>query len=205
MKRLPRVNSILVVACLGLALACEKPDPKAMFAPTEAGLTLAYENPSLPAEQRGRERLQVRVAKVEEVDSKLFVTKTFTTQQGELDALFAYVNGGVSLIKGPAVSALTILPQGFPNVRPWEERGRRFRVAGRAAMPELGLIVPDTLDRLGVWVDSVAVVDGQGPRRRTFYLPKLGEIETQEFQDEKWVSVNRLVSYGFTDTPGKRN
>lgn len=198
------MKRLLVLALLGLAAGCERPDPKAIFAPVEAGLTLAYENPALPPEQRFRERLQVRIAKAEEVDRKLFVTKTFTTQQGELEAQFSYLNGGVVLLNGAATPALTVLPQGFPDVRPWEERGRRFRVVGRAAMPETGLSLPDTCDRLGVWVDSEAV-DGQGPRRRTFFLPRLGEVETQEFQGGQWVSINRLVSYGFTDAPRLRN
>ena len=175
-----------------------------MFAPTEAGLTVAYEDPSLPEDLRSRQRLQVRVASVQDLDKKQLVTKTFTTQQGEMDVLFAYVDGGVAIMKDPTTPALVVLPPGFPNVRPWEERGRRFRVAGRAAMPDTGPRLPDTMDRLGVWVNSESV-DGRGPKRRTFYLPRLGEVETQELKDEKWISINRMVSYGFVDAPMKRN
>ena len=71
-------------------------------------------------------------------------------------------------------------------------------------MPDTGPRLPDTMDRLGVWVNSESV-DGRGPKRRTFYLPRLGEVETQELKDEKWISINRMVSYGFVDAPMKRN
>ena len=67
-------------------------------------------------------------------------------------------------------------------------------------MPETGLRLPDTMNRVGVWVVSESL-DGKGPRRRSFFLPRLGEIETQEFQAGKWVTVNRLFSYGFEDLP----
>ncbi len=198
------MKGLLVVALLSVGLACEKPAPQLIFAPTEVGLTVAYEDPSLPEAQRFRERLQVRVASVKEADQKRWVTKTFTTQQGELDVLFTYFDGGVSAMKDPTTPSLEILPRGFPNVRPWEERGRRFRVTGRAALTESGLRLPDTVDRVGVWVDSESV-DGKGPKLRSFYLPRLGEIETQELKDGKWVAINRMVSYGFVDAPMKRN
>ena len=185
---------------LGSSLACERTDPNEIFAPAEAGLTLAYENPSLPQPGRDQERLQVRIAKVEQEDKKLLVTKTFTTLEGQMVVLFAYENGGVSLMRDPQTAALVVLPPHFPNVQTWEERGRRYRVQGRAAMPETGLRLPDTMNRVGVWVAS-ETLDGKGPRRRSFYLPRLGEIETQEFQEGKWVTVNRLFSYGFEDLP----
>lgn len=182
------------------SLACEPTDPNQLFAPMEAGLTLAYENPSLPQPRRTQERMQARIAKVEQVDGKWLVTKTFTTFEGQMDVLFSYENGGVSLMKDSKTPAAVLLPAHFPNVKPWEERGRRFRVEGRAAMPETDVNFPGTLRRMGVWVASESV-DGKGPKRRTFFLPRLGEIETQEFQEGKWVTVNRLFSYGFSDLP----
>ncbi|MBL0210667.1 MAG: hypothetical protein IPQ13_07110 [Holophagaceae bacterium] len=190
----------LLVALLGSGLACERTAPETLYAPAEAGLTLAYENPSLPQPRRGQERMQVRIAKVEKEDAKLFVTKTFTTFEGQMDVLFCCENGGVDLMKDPKTKALVVLPPHFPDVQAWEERGRRHRVEGRAAMPETGLALPDTLGRVGVWVAS-ETLDGKGPRRRTFYLPRLGEIETQEFQEGRWIVVNRLFSYGFSDLP----
>lgn len=165
---------------------------------------MAYGNPSLPESRRDQERLQVRIAKVEQEDKKLLVTKTFTTLEGQMDVLFAYENGGVSLMRDPKTTALVVLPPHFPNVRAWEERGRRYRVQGRAAMPETGLRLPDTMNRVGVWVVSESL-DGKGPRRRSFFLPRLGEIETQEFQAGKWVTVNRLFSFGFEDLPITQN
>lgn len=190
----------IAAAMLACSLACERTDAEQRFAPMEAGLTLAYENPNLPEPRRSKERMQVRIAKVEQVDGKWLVTKTFTTIEGQLDVLFAYENGGVSLMKDPKTAAAVVLPARFPNVKSWEEHGRRYTVEGRAAMPETGLSLPDTTPRLGVWVASQAL-DGKGPKRRSFFLPRLGEIETQEFQDGKWVTVNRLFSYGFSDLP----
>lgn len=195
MKRLAAL-----AALLAMGLACERSAPNEIFAPTEAGLTLAYEDPSLPAPQRAQERLQIRIAKVEQDGNKLLVTKTFTTLTGQMDVLFAYEDGGVSLMRDPRTAAFIVLPRHFPDVRSWVDRGRRYRVEGRAAMPELGLRLPDTMSRIGVWVVSESV-DGKGPARRSFFLPKLGEIETQELQGGRWVLVNRLFSYGFEDLP----
>lgn len=190
----------IAAALLASSLACERTPPHEIFAPFEAGLTLAYENPSLPGLRRTQERLQVRIAKVEKVENKFLVTKTFTTFEGQLEALFAYENGGVSLMKDPQTPVLVVLPPRFPNVLAWADRGRRYHVEGRAAMPETGLRLPDTTSRLGVWVAS-ETLDGKGPKRRSFFLPRLGEIETQEFKDGSWVTTNRLFSYGFSDLP----
>lgn len=121
-----------------------------------------------------------------------------------MDVLFVYENGGVSLMRDPKTVALVVLPQHFPNVRGWEDRGRRYRVEGRAAMPETGVRLPDAMNRVGVWVASESL-DGKGPKRRTFFLSRFGEMETQEFQMGKWIVVNRLSSYGFEDLPSNKN
>jgi len=189
---------------LASSLACERTDPHELFAPVEAGLITAYENPSLPEPRRIQERLQVHISRVEQEGKTLLVTKTFTTFQGQMEVLFAYENGGVRLMRDPKTAVLVVLPPNFPHVRPWEERGRRYSVEGRAAMPETGPRLPDTMNRVGVWVASESL-DGKGPRRRSFFLPRLGEIETQEFQDGKWIAVNRLFSFGFEDLPFKKN
>ena len=187
-----------IAALLACGLACEQVNPDELFAPVENGLTLAYENPSLPQPRRNQERMQVRIAKVEREGGKVMVTKTFATFEGQMDVLFTYENGGVSLMRDPKTVASIILPPRFPKVMTWEERGRRYRVEGRAAMPETGIRLPDTMNRVGVWVLS-ETLDGKGSRRRSFFLPRLGEIETQEFQDGRWLTVNRLSSYGFED------
>ncbi len=189
-----------IAALLASSLACERTAPDELFAPSEIGLTLAYENPSLPQSRRIQERMQVRISTVQQEGGKLMVTKTFTTLEGQMDALFAYENGGVSLMRDPKTTALVVLPPRFPKVLAWEEHGRRYRVEGRAAMPDSGLRLPDTMNRVGVWVLS-ETMDGKGARRRSFFLPRLGEIETQEFQEGKWLTVNRLFSYGFEDLP----
>jgi len=44
-------------------------------------------------------------------------------------------------------------------------------------------------------------LDGRGPRQRSFFLPGIGEAETREWLDGRWVVTNRLVSRGFTDAP----
>ncbi len=190
----------VLVLVLASGLACERTDSDQLFAPVEAGLTLAYENPSLPQPRRTQERMQVRIAKVQQDGNKLMVTKTFTTFEGQMEALFAYENGGVYLIREPKAAPLVVLPARFPSVKAWEDRGRRNQVEGRAAIPETGLRLPDTMNRMGVWVSS-ETLDGKGPKLRTFFLPQLGEIETQEFRGGTWVVVNRLFSYGFSDPP----
>ena len=189
-----------ITVLLASGLACEQVNPDELFAPAENGLTLADENPSLPQPKRTQERLQVRIAKVEQEGRKVLVTKTFTTFEGQMEVLFTYENGGVSLMRDPKTVASIILPPRFPRIVTWEERGRRYRVEGRAAMLETGISLPDTMNRVGVWVLSESL-DGKGPRRRSFFLPRLGEIETQEFQDGKWLTVSRLFSYGFEDLP----
>jgi hypothetical protein len=198
-------RSAICAVLLASSLACDQTGPNELFAPGEVGLTLAYENPSLPQPRRTQERLQVRIAKVEQANNKLLVTKTFTTLNGQVDVLFAYEDGGVSLMRDPKTAASVLLPPRFPNVKAWEERGRRHRVEGRAAMAETGLRLPGTMNRVGIWVISEAL-DGKGPRHRSFFLPRLGEVETQEFQGGKWITVNRLFSYGFEDLPfSKKN
>ena len=77
-------------------------------------------------------------------------------------------------------------------------RGTKFRVLGRAVADLHGLKLPDTADRVGVWVESESP---QGPRLRTYFLPDIGEVETLVWRQGAWLSANRLVSRGFTDAP----
>ena len=61
--------------------------------------------------------------------------------------------------------------------------------------------LPDP-DATGIWVESTPA-SSRGVRRRTLLVPGLGEVETLNLIDGKWVTVNRLVSQGFTDPPAE--
>jgi hypothetical protein len=96
-----------------------------------------------------------------------------------------------------------LLPEGFPDrVSRWETRRSYNWVVGRAAADLPGVVFGDTAAPVGVWVESF-LLDGTGRRSRTFYLPDIGEAETQAWDPAsgRWVITNRLVTRGFTDVP----
>ena len=72
------------------------------------------------------------------------------------------------------------------------------RVIGRAALQNPDLKLPDDYDRIGLWVEMET---RDGSKRRIFFLPGIGEAESQVLKGGQWVAVNRLVSRGFTDAP----
>jgi hypothetical protein len=196
---------LLGVASLGallLGTACRwagLPARETVFAAHEAGLTLVYENPQLSPEARFGQRLQVRVAASKEVDGGRTVRVTFTSMRGEVSALYFQKDGGIWLSQDGKTAGLQVYPAGFPDrVTQWEVQGTKFRMLGRAVADLHGLKLPDTADRVGVWVEAESP---QGLRQRTFLLPDMGEVETLAWRDGKWVSINRLVSRGFTDAP----
>ena len=196
---------LLGAACAGallLGAACHWPGPPSRektFAPHEAGLTLLYENPLLAPEMRANERLQARVAASKDLDGGRVVRITYTSLRGELSALYFQKDGGVSLSQDGQHFGLRVFPAGFPDrVSQWQAGGAKFRVLGRAMADLHGLKLPDTVDRVGVWVESESP---QGARLRTFLLPDIGEVETLAWREGSWVCTNRLVSRGFTDVP----
>ncbi|MCE1228655.1 MAG: hypothetical protein LWX11_04095 [Firmicutes bacterium] len=175
----------------------------AAYLPTQAGLTLIYENPQLEGAQRFSERLQVRVAEVTEVNAGRVVRQTFTTLRGEFPASFIEKDGGLWLSQDGQTPLLMVRPEGFPDkVTFWTARnGVTFRVVGRAAVELHGLKLMSGMNPVGVWLESAS---GDGRRVRTFLLPELGEVETLEWRDGAWISVNRLVSVGFTEAAPRR-
>jgi len=192
-------------ACLGLTLlgtACRwagMPSQEKLYAAHEAGLTLIYENPLLPTEARHSERLQVRVAASKDVDGGKAVRITYTSLRGEFSTLYFQKDGSIFLSEDGKTPGFMVYPPGFPDrVTQWEARGTKFRVLGRAEADLHGLKLPDTSDRVGIWVELEAP---QGARQRTFLLPDIGEVETLAWRGGAWVCINRLVSRGFSDAP----
>jgi hypothetical protein len=93
-----------------------------------------------------------------------------------------------------------VLPQGFPDtLQAWVDapRGLSFRILGRAVWTA-PFALPATVDATGLWVETERK---DGIKRRSFYLKGLGEVESLEWRNGAWVTVNRLVGRGFTDLP----
>ena len=197
-----RTWKLLAPAALLLALACQPRSSEPLYAAWEEGLTLAFEDPSLAQPQRFSNRLQVRVAKSSLAPG--------TTQQVQLDlasvwgqaSLFLRLqDGGLALVTSDGRTLGQLLPPGFPATPTWTERGIEYRVIGRAAWSGAALL-PATADPIGVWVEARLP---DGARRRTLFLPNHGEVEIQELRGAEWITVNRLVSRGFTDLPARQH
>jgi hypothetical protein len=197
--RVPLLLSILLLA----SLACDRSlaqSRKTVYLPWEEGLTLIYEDTTLPAGARFQERLQRRVAASKETPAGRRVTLTYSTLKSNNSFDFLNKEGGWAMVEGDAL-LFRILPEGFPDrVDRWEDkkRGVTFKVIGRAALQDRGLKLPDDFDRIGVWVEMEAK---DGLRLRIFFLPDIGEVESQVFRNGRWVVANQLVSRGFTDLP----
>ena len=168
-----------------------------IYAPTEVGLTLIYEDPSsLDAAKRFNERLQVRVTSAKDTAEGQMVLLTSTTLQGQQSSLCLVNKGGWTLLIDKRRTA--ILPEGFPDhTSSWDRPGAHIRVLGRAAAELPGLPLPADYDRIGVWVES----ESASGLSRTFYLSGIGEAESRVLRDGRWICINRLVSRGFTDVP----
>ncbi|MDP2875598.1 MAG: hypothetical protein Q8O00_05385, partial [Holophaga sp.] len=197
-----RTLHLVSLGLLLLGTGCRWVEPlkrQKVYTAHEAGLTLIYENPQLESQARMNARLQVRVEAARDGEAGTAVKMTYTSLQGEMSALFFQKNGGISLSQDGRTPGLMILPEGFPDrVSRWESNGTITRVLGRAAADLHGLKLPESADRVGVWTESVSP---KGQRQRSFLLPDIGEVETLIWRDGAWVSVNRLVSRGFTDLP----
>lgn len=187
----------LVPVLLPLALACA-PTESNVYGPHRAGLTLIYQNPSLPEAQRAEQRQQLRVEASKEVDGGVMVRRSYSSLSSPpLDLVVFHRGGGTALVRPDGGARLQVLPEGFPDrVQTWEVQGTRYRVLGRAEA-RLAMTLPSG-QRLGVWVESIPA---KGPRTRVFYLPGLGEAESLVQEGNGWICVNRLVSMGHTDAP----
>ena len=196
---MPTALRIMVaLPALFLALACEPRPAAAVYGPWEEGLTLAYEDPSQPQPERSANRLQLRVGRSPLTPgAPQTVQLDLASTRGQMSLLVRHQDGGVALVGEDGRLLSQTLPAGFPGVDAWTERGTTFRVLGRGAWNGAS-ILPATATAVGVWVEARSA---SGPRRRTLYLPNLGEVESQEERAGGWLTVNRLVAYGFTDIP----
>jgi hypothetical protein len=188
----------LMPAVLLLALACQPRTAAPVYGPWEEGLTLVFEDPSQLQPQRSADRLQVRVARsTMQPGAPTLVQLDLANTRGQMSLRLRHQDGGIALVGEDGRVLAQTLPAGFPDVPGWTDRGTEFRVVGRATW-EGAAILPATSDPIGVWVEARPE---HGLRRRTLYLPDLGEVETTEERGGSWVSVNRLVARGFTDLP----
>ena len=199
----PRLSLLAPAALLApvarvLSLACQPRPAAPIYGPWEEGLTLAFEDPSRPQPERSSDRLQVRVARSSVAPgSPRVVQLDLASLRGHMSLLIRHQDGGIALLGEDGQVLAQTLPPGFPSTATWEDRGTRFRVVGRATW-EGAALLPATSDPVGVWVEAQPP---HGPRRRTLYLPNLGEVESQEERDGAWMTVNRLVARGFVDLP----
>lgn len=191
MKRLLAVAAMLVAAGCDHMVMKERPP---VYAAWEEGLTLVYAKPGADDVQQ---RLQVRVASSRDGADGRTVVRAYTTVSGVTEATFRQKDG-LEALKIDGAKEITILPAGFPDrVSRWEDRGFVNFVVGRARVDLPGVRLPDPA-AVGIWVES-APASARGVRRRTLLVPDLGEVETLNWIDGKWETVNRLVSQGFTD------
>lgn len=194
----------LATAALVLGLACQPRtatrNSGPVYGPWEEGLTLAFEDPSVPQPQRSADRLQVRVAHATlgaTPDAAALIQLDLVNPRGQMSLLVRYQAGGTALVADDGRVLAQMLPAGFPGTAAWTDRGTEFRVVGRATW-EGAKLLPPTSDPVGIWVEARPPA---GPRRRSLYLPNLGEVESLEERGTTWVTVNRLVARGFTDIP----
>ncbi len=200
----PRLVPFLLLATLaGCQLKRRELPP--VYAPYEEGLTLGYEDPSLPTAQAQREsRFQIRVAQglMDPLRPGLVKLTQASLQVPPTPYLLRVEEGGVELIGEDGKPISQVLPKGFPDrVSRWEDAARHltFQVLGPAAWSNPAQ-VRNVHDPLGVWVE----VTGPAVRRRVLYLRGLGEVESMTWREGRWVVTNRLVDAGMTDEPPAR-
>ena len=194
------MRRLLLPALLaGLTAACQPQREAPAYGPWAEGLTLAFEDPSLPQPERSQRRQQVRVSRSALAPGapKLVQLEVASLSMPPAPVLMRHEKGGIALLDGQGRVVAQPLPAGFPEVASWEAHGTAFRVVGRALW-EGAALLPPTYDPVGIWVEAR---QAQGPPRRSLFLPNLGEVETQELRQGAWVPVNRLVAMGFTDPP----
>lgn len=185
-------------ATLLLCLACQPRPAAPVYGAWEEGHTLTFEDPSLPQPQRAEERVQVRVTRSAIAPgSPRLVQLDLTSAKGRKTLVLLHQDEGIALLGEDSQVAATLLPKHFPETNAWVDHGIEYRVIGRARW-EGAALLPATSDPIGVWVEASST---QGLRRRTLYLPNLGEVEAQVERAGAWVTVHRLVAQGFTDLP----
>lgn len=187
---------------LGACRASQEGKERAIYAPHEEGLTLAYENPSLEGSARMESRRQVRVEAVQPAAGGKLLSGEIrhTRLTGEDRFHFEIKDGGLKVSDEQKHTA-TILPEGFPDrASAWVEGGLRTRVLGRATMPGFDRLLPRGAPNVGIWIES-SPESGDGPRTRAFLLPDIGTAEVLEWKEGRWTPSRRLVSRGFTDSP----
>jgi hypothetical protein len=188
---------------LSSSLACDRMLTQARqtaYVPWEEGLTLIYEDPTLPQEARFSQRLQRRVSASKETPQGRRVTITYSTLKSNNAFDFLNKDGSWVMMQGDT-ALLTMLPEGFPDrTDHWGSKtlGMTFRILGRATLETANMKLPDDFDRVGIWVE---MTPRSGPKLRVFYLPGIGEAEDLVQKNGQWVMVNQLVSRGFTDAP----
>lgn len=188
----------LAPAALMLLLACQPRMAAPVYGPWEEGLTLTFEDPSLPQPLRSAERTQMRVSRAALTPGKpTRVQVALTSTHGQINMQFQFENGGIALLDEQGQVLAQPLPVGALPLAPWVDRGVEYQIVGRAAWDGAALL-PETSDPVGVWLESRSP---QGERRRTLLLPNVGEVESRLYRNGTWVTVNRLVARGFTDLP----
>jgi len=187
------ISGLLLLSVLG----CDRAKAPA-YGPTEAGLVLGYENPSLPENQRINERVQLRVDSTAQVEGGLDVRMTLSTLRGQVPQRLFFRRGGLAVWDGKAILQ-TVLPEGFPQVQRWEGKDTFSRVLGRSTA-EASIPLSPGSDRTGYWVETQDKVN-PGVRARTCFVPEVGVVETRVWQDGQWVTIQRLSSRMFADAP----
>jgi hypothetical protein len=200
-----KVLPLLGAALLAFTPGCSPKEARPpIYAAWEEGLTLGYEAQDLSAQKREASRSQKQVTRTVFEGDLRKVEVTYTTLQSHLVLQQVLRKGGVFFVDGQGKEQL-LLPEGFPDgPASWETPSHRFTLLGRARWEHDSPPFPETQTREGVWVEAVPLRPG-GTRMRAFYLPDIGEAESREWRDGRWVTTNLLVSRGFTEIPRVRN
>jgi len=194
LKHLRRLVPLALLACLACQPKAAAPD----YGPWEEGLTLDFENPTLPQPLRSEQRLQLRVTRSPLAPGPPHLIQLdLASTKGRVTVLVNHHEGGIDLVDEHGRVLGMILPPHFPEIQSWTDRGIDYQIVGRGAWEGASLL-PPTSNPVGVWVEARSP---QGPRRRVLYLPNLGGVEAREERGGAWVVVNRLVARGFTDLP----
>lgn len=189
------MRRLLAPLALLTALGCQ-PQVTPLYAPWEEGLTLTYENPSLPPADRAQQRLELRVAQSPVAPGRPERVGFDVTCMGMTRRMFlGFRSGAIDFVDAHGTLQSHVFPAGFPAVDHWEDQGTTYRVLGRAAWTGPRALAA-TPDPVGIWVEARPT---HGPGVRSFYLPDVGLAEERHERDGQWVTVNLLVGRRFTD------